>query len=95
MSVPTDVPDDLLSLREAAELVRVRVPTMRRWVCEGRLRGWRRGCYYLVSKAEVMGMLEPVGALPAKKSAGAVDPLVLSARALAVKEELRRAGFRV
>ena len=62
----TDVPDDLIGTGQAC-LVRPlpargqrRRSTVLRWILTGRLRGWRSGGCWLVSRAEVEASFKPV-----------------------------------
>lgn len=59
------IPDDLITPREAARLVRAHLSTVHRWIQHGQLPGYRRGRHrYLVSRADVEGLLnrvQPVG----------------------------------
>ncbi len=50
-------PDDLLSRQEAAELLRITLPTLRQRTKEGRLRGYRMGARVLYSRLEVIASL--------------------------------------
>ncbi|MFO0865008.1 MAG: helix-turn-helix domain-containing protein [Gemmataceae bacterium] len=54
------LPNDLLGLREAAELARCNTQAIFRWIKKGKLRGWRRVGRMFVSKAEVLGLFEPM-----------------------------------
>lgn len=61
-------PTDLMGLKDAAKLVPspfgggrgVHLCTFRRWVLAGKLRYWRVGKWLMVSRADVMGLFEPV-----------------------------------
>jgi excisionase family DNA binding protein len=60
-------PADLIPMAEAARLLpsnrpgkRLHVATLYRWLFSGRLRGWKIGRHYHVSRAEVLRMAEPV-----------------------------------
>ena len=59
----TKIPDDLIPLAEAAALLPSRKPgrrlnttTLYRWVERGRVRGWKIGCVWFVSKAEILAV---------------------------------------
>jgi excisionase family DNA binding protein len=47
------LPDDLISLPEAAALLRVSRKSVTRWIARGRVRAWRVGRCYRVSRSEV------------------------------------------
>jgi excisionase family DNA binding protein len=87
-----EVPDDLITTRQAARILRADPMTVRRWVLRGRLRGWRRGGgQYLVSERDVRAQL-----VPARRQAAEVAPV--SPRAQAARdrhtaEVLRKAGY--
>lgn len=60
-------PDDLIGLLEAAHMIPSRKPgrtlspvTMWRWVLAGKLRSWRIGGHYFVSRREVRLLARPV-----------------------------------
>lgn len=58
------LPADAIEAGKAARLVRCHVSTIHRWVLKGRLAGWYRGKgrrlrRLLVSRADVLGMIEP------------------------------------
>lgn len=62
--LPTDPPpDDLIGLSEACRLIpshrpgkRLCLPQLRRWIQSGRVRGWRRGRWWLVSRADILNL---------------------------------------
>ena len=55
------VPDDLISMEQAAERLNLNPRTIRGWIDDGRIRGWRLGPRLIkVSKAEVDGQLQPM-----------------------------------
>jgi excisionase family DNA binding protein len=64
------VPNDLISTQEAAALVRpprgkaTHVSTIIRWIVDGRLRGWRQGRWWMVSRAELLEVTRPVRVVP-------------------------------
>lgn len=60
------VPSDLLCLRDAAKLLpssragkRVHASTLYRWIIEKRIRGFRLGRYWYVSRQEVLSLFRP------------------------------------
>jgi excisionase family DNA binding protein len=63
------VPNDLIDAKAGARLVGVHVSTIYRWVLTGRLRGYRVGSRYRVSRAAVLGMVVEVRA-PAVAGSG-------------------------
>ncbi len=81
--------DDLITVREAARLVRTHVSCVYRWIGRGQLPAWRRGPYrLLVRKGDVLRMLEPVGAVKP------VEPKVDLSEVEAAKERLRKLGVK-
>lgn len=53
---------DLVNLQEAAERAGVHPKTVRRWISEGRIRGYRMGPRFIrVDLDELAAMLEPIG----------------------------------
>jgi excisionase family DNA binding protein len=72
MSTPDTTPQDLIPLSEACKLgprpargTRRHRSTVLRWVLAGRLRGWRSGGNWYVSKAELQALLRPECVQPA------------------------------
>jgi excisionase family DNA binding protein len=66
MSTPDAIPQDLIPLSEACKLgprpargARRHRSTVLRWVLAGRLRGWKSGGNWYVSKAELQALLRP------------------------------------
>lgn len=58
MSTPLALPDDAISLSEAARLLGVAPCSVWRWaVRDGRLRAWRVGARWRLSRAEVLGLV--------------------------------------
>jgi excisionase family DNA binding protein len=56
----SEIPDDLIGPREAADLVGVSRETINRWIRTGELRAWKRGpSRYFVSKAEAKAKVAP------------------------------------
>lgn len=60
-------PDDLISLKEATRLLpspregkRTHINTLRKHALTGRLRYWRNGPWFLVSRAEVLALCQAV-----------------------------------
>jgi excisionase family DNA binding protein len=53
-------PTDLIRILDAARLIDTHPGTIRRWLRSGRLRGYRRVGRYLVSKADVLGLVQPI-----------------------------------
>lgn len=84
------LPADLITPKEAARLIRTHISTIHRWVQSGRLRGWKRGSRYLISRADVEAMLRPVTPLPEL-----TREKELEKRAEKAMEELRRDGWKV
>jgi excisionase family DNA binding protein len=63
---PSDLPGDLITATELTKLLPTRphVSTVIRWVQQGKLRGWRLGRKWMVSKAEGLRLVEPVRVEP-------------------------------
>lgn len=58
-------PNDLITPREAARLLRAHISLIYRCVQDGRLRAWRvAGSRYAVSKADVLALVQEVRARP-------------------------------
>lgn len=51
--MPSNRPKDLINTRRAARILRLHVNSVRRWIAEGKLTGYRHGGRWHVSKAEV------------------------------------------
>jgi excisionase family DNA binding protein len=65
------LPDDLISTPKAARLLDVHISTIRQWFFKGRIRGWRVGGRWKVSRAEVLNVPKIVPApvdTPASKA---------------------------
>ena len=61
----SDVPDDLISPREASQVLGVHLASIYRFIEDGRLPAWRRaGTRWRVSKAAVLGLLVPPANVP-------------------------------
>lgn len=64
--LPPDLPPDLINTSQAARLVpnprgrASHVSKIIRWILQGRIRGWRNGRWWLVSRAEVLSQIKPV-----------------------------------
>jgi hypothetical protein len=94
---PDPVPNDLISLRQAAEVTinpatgkPITLQTLRVWIRQGRIMGWKCGKIYLVSRAEVAGAMkvEPVRITPSRHTT--VRQAILAGEA--AKRELKRRG---
>lgn len=54
-------PGDLIRLSEGAALVRMHPRTLRRWIAQGKLTGWRMASNQIrVSHRELLGLVEPM-----------------------------------
>lgn len=49
------LPSDLISTKKAAQLAKISISGLHRWIFKGRVRGWKRGDRWFVSRAEVEG----------------------------------------
>jgi excisionase family DNA binding protein len=88
------VPEDLITPRAAAKILRAHVGTIYRWILSGKLPAWRRaGARYLVSRADVEALLAPVR--PAAKRPPLPSQRAQEARHRQAVESLRKAGFRI
>lgn len=72
------LPEDRIDARAAGRLLGLHVSTVLRWLLEGKLRGYRVGGRYWLSRADVLAKVEVVGG----ETGGHV----------AAVEELKRAG---
>jgi excisionase family DNA binding protein len=59
---------ELFTVKEVAELLRANPATIRRWVQEGRLRGYWAGQKMLFSQATLAEFLEPTTALKGQRT---------------------------
>lgn len=55
-------PDDLRTPKQLARVLDVSVNTVRRWMRDGTLRGWKIGSRWRASEAEARALLHPVEA---------------------------------
>lgn len=92
------VPDDLIPTAEAARLLpskrpgrHVHISTVLRWVFKGRLRGWRIGAAWFVSRAELLAQVRPVQTRRDDETAAVVEA---QERTRETDEVLRRHGIR-
>lgn len=51
---------NLISAREASELLRAHLSTVHRWIRQGTLKGYRRGGRYFVCRDSVQAFVVPV-----------------------------------
>jgi hypothetical protein len=79
-----DLPEDLIGVKAATALIPSPVPgakthlsTIYSWIRKGKLRCWKRDRYRLVSRAELLALLEP-------------QPLPVGARAVETSADERR-----
>jgi hypothetical protein len=86
-SMPT-IPDDLIPLPVAAELIQVDSSTIRRWILNEKVQGYRRVGRWLISKADLLALIKPeiIVHLPTKKE--------MAARERQTDKVLREAGIR-
>jgi excisionase family DNA binding protein len=91
-----ELPDDLLTVKEAAKLLkpargrRVHVSSVLRWVLQGRLQGYRRGHYWFVRRADVLALTQPVQVIQQPRMATARECQREQER---VAAELKRRGY--
>lgn len=55
-----ETPNDLISTTEAAKLLGLTSETIRKWVAAGKVQGYRVGRLIKVSRAAVLGAVEPI-----------------------------------
>lgn len=85
-----ELPEDLVSIVEAARLVVCSPGCVRRWALSGRVRCWKRCGRLFVSRAEVLGLF--------KEQRPAQPPPPVERRQVEpawVLETLRKAGYRI
>lgn len=58
LAAPHEMPDDVMTTGQAANLVRVRPSTVYRWALAGKVPSWRRNGRLLVSRADVQALVE-------------------------------------
>jgi excisionase family DNA binding protein len=90
-----NIPDDLISPTKAAQILKVHVASVYRWILAGRLRAWTRASTrHLVSEADVRALLQP--AVPRPRPPVVVQPSqAAEAQRRRTEEVLRAAGYRV
>jgi hypothetical protein len=64
-ATPAEIPEDLIDMRTAATLAHCDLSTLYRWIDarDGKpaiLRAWKRSGRFFVSRAELLGLFEPV-----------------------------------
>ncbi len=91
------VPEDLIGLAEACRLIPSRKPgrhlsiaSLFRWIQRGKIRGWRIGGSWFVSRAAVRALFVPSEPLPEIVTQEAFDRRQEEARAF-----LRERGYRI
>jgi excisionase family DNA binding protein len=78
------VPEDLVSPREAAKILKLHLASVYRMIADGRLPAWRRGgMRFFVSRAAVLGVFLPPGNIPSQGPASHQEAV----------EKLRRLGW--
>ncbi len=65
--------DELLTLREAADLLRVDLSTAHRWALRGRLAAWRRMGRLVTCRRAVEALLVPLRVSGRRQTAATVD----------------------
>lgn len=95
-----EIPNDLISLPEAAKLVRVVRQTVLRWLISGRLRGFRAGHRWRISRADLLALVQQFGPEEARQKRiedakhQPISRRELRKRDEATEAELRRIGIR-
>ena len=91
------IPDDLLSVNEMCAMIpgirpgkRLNLATAYLWIRKGRIRAWRINHRYMVSRADVLALLEPVTVQPdlPERDRYSVPPEIVEAN-------LRRMGIKI
>jgi len=61
----SEIPDDLITPLQAAQLLGVHLATIYRYILDGRLPAWRlAGTRFKLSRVQVLGLLQPAGNSP-------------------------------
>jgi excisionase family DNA binding protein len=90
----SELPDDLLTPRQAAKIMKTHTSTIIRWVLSGKLRGYRQaGTRYLISRRDLQAMLVPVVPDPEVELPRTASQEREAAEA--AKARLRLRGYRV
>ncbi|MFD8519351.1 helix-turn-helix domain-containing protein [Streptomyces capillispiralis] len=58
--MPDETPTDLIGTKEGAKLLGLTPQTIRQWVVDGKLHGYRVGRLIKVSRAEVLASAKPI-----------------------------------
>jgi excisionase family DNA binding protein len=83
------LPEDLLTPAQVARLLKVHISTVYRWCLSGRLPSYRRaGSRFLICRADVRALLEPVRPSPTSPR----EPMLAGQR---LDEFLRSRGYQV
>jgi hypothetical protein len=64
----TELPTDLIGMKEAAKAAHCHIASIHRWRLAGKLRAWRRAGRYFVSRAELLALFEESGPRPKIKA---------------------------
>lgn len=94
MENTSDIPDDLITVKEAARLVHnTHTATIRRWVLNGKLQGYTlAGTRWLVSRADVLALIQPL--TKPRKAPAIESPRQRGRRERDTDRVLRAAGVR-
>lgn len=60
MTSAPSLPDDLISLSEAAQLIGCTRTTLGRWIDRGMIPGWRRGWVRFVRRSDVLAQVQRI-----------------------------------
>jgi excisionase family DNA binding protein len=91
---PAEPPEDLITTKEARRLMKTSLCTIYRWVLSGKLRGWKRVGRVMVSRSELLALLQPMPVKP--KPAPQPRPVALTPTAAQlawIQRELDRIGI--
>lgn len=88
-AAPSPVPSDLVTPKAAAAAIHAHVATVYRLIHSGRLKAYKRGCRYLVSRNAALSLLEPVEVQPQP------DAYAGDRQRAATNERLRSLGYDV
>jgi excisionase family DNA binding protein len=100
MPEPPELPEDLMTTKEAARLLKTCPQTILRWILKGKLPGYRIGYRWRVSRAELLAMVRhqtPAEAQARQAEAKKLLPPTkkeLADDAAWVDAELKRMGIR-
>lgn len=87
------LPDDLITTTRAGTIAKVHPSGVRRWVTDGRIRGWTRAGRLFVSEGEVRGLFRPVKSRAERRAERGVARASQAAFDRRCERVLREAGM--